>query len=60
MLAHLFGTVPDDDVDIRTLEGMRGIQHMLQQRLAADWMEYLRQAGTHACSLAGCQDDDAQ
>jgi hypothetical protein len=60
LLAHLFGTVPDDDVDIGSLKGMGSIQDMLQQRPAADLMEHLWQAGTHACSLAGRQDDDTQ
>jgi hypothetical protein len=58
--ADLFGTVPDDNMDIRPCKLMGGIQDMLQQRFATDAVKYLGQAGAHACSLAGRQNDDAQ
>src|SRR5690606_38673306 len=57
-LAHLVAAVPVDDHDASRRQAARAVDHVLEQRLARQRMQYLRQIGTHPLALACGKDDD--
>ena len=55
---HLRAAVPVHHIDIGGIQGARGADHMLQQRLPGQGLQHFRQVGVHPLALARCQNDD--
>ena len=56
---HLVAAVAVHHMDRGGFERRRGMQHMFEQRLAAQRLQHLGQIGIHPLALACGQDDDA-
>ena len=57
-LAHRLAAVSIHDADATRSQLARRVQHMGQQRTAAQTVQHLGQVGAHALALAGGEDDD--
>ena len=57
---HGIAAVAVNDDSAVGIQGPGAVQHVDEQRLPAERVQDLRQAGIHACALAGSEDHDVE